>query len=52
MRMVALGSAGLEISAMGLDCMGLSEFLGPIDRGESLRMLARAAGTDADRAES
>ncbi|GAA3530433.1 aldo/keto reductase [Nonomuraea rosea] len=41
MRMVKLG--GLEVSALGLGCMGLSEFLGPTDRDESLTALRKAA---------
>ncbi|MFC4118415.1 aldo/keto reductase [Nonomuraea zeae] len=42
MRMVKLGD-GLEVSALGLGCMGLSEFLGPTDRDESLATLRKAA---------
>lgn len=42
MRMVKLGG-GLEVSALGLGCMGLSEFLGPADREESLATLGKAA---------
>ncbi|MEV0622945.1 aldo/keto reductase [Nonomuraea sp. NPDC050404] len=42
MRMVKLGG-GLEVSALGLGCMGLSEFFGPTDRNESLAALRRAA---------
>ncbi|MEV4172018.1 aldo/keto reductase [Nonomuraea sp. NPDC049709] len=42
MRMVKLGG-GLEVSALGLGCMGLSEFLGPTDRDESLGTLRKAA---------
>ncbi len=33
----------LEVSALGLGCMGMSEFYGPRDDGESLRVLCRAA---------
>ena len=32
----------LEVSALGLGCMGMSEFYGPIDERESLDTLARA----------
>jgi aryl-alcohol dehydrogenase-like predicted oxidoreductase len=35
--------AGEDVSAMGLGCMGMSEFYGPSDDAESLRTLARAA---------
>ena len=33
---------GLAVSALGLGCMGMSEFYGPRDDAESLRVLARA----------
>jgi aryl-alcohol dehydrogenase-like predicted oxidoreductase len=33
---------GLRVSALGLGCMGMSEFYGPRDREESLRTIARA----------
>ncbi|AXA94485.1 aldo/keto reductase [Massilia sp. YMA4] len=35
--------AEMEVSALGLGCMGMSEFYGPSDDAESLRTLARAA---------
>ena len=35
MRTVTLGSTGLEVPAIGLGCMGLSEFYGPADHDES-----------------
>ena len=33
---------GLSVSTLGLGCMGMSEFYGPRDDAESLRVLARA----------
>ncbi|HXQ64705.1 MAG TPA: aldo/keto reductase [Steroidobacteraceae bacterium] len=42
MKRVALGRSGLEVSAIGLGCMGMSEFYGPSDDSESLATLARA----------
>lgn len=42
MRTVALGKTGLEVSAIGLGCMGMSEFYGPADHDESLATLGRA----------
>lgn len=35
--------AGHDVSALGLGCMGMSEFYGPSDDAESLNTLARAA---------
>lgn len=37
-----LGTAGLEVSALGLGCMGMSEFYGPRDDAESLATLEAA----------
>jgi len=37
-----LGHAGLEISAEGLGCMGMSEFYGPGDDAESIATIHRA----------
>jgi aryl-alcohol dehydrogenase-like predicted oxidoreductase len=37
-----LGSQGLEVGAIGLGCMGMSDFYGPRDEAESLATLARA----------
>jgi aryl-alcohol dehydrogenase-like predicted oxidoreductase len=37
-----LGTQGLEVSAIGLGCMGMSEFYGPSDEDESLATIDRA----------
>jgi len=37
-----LGSQGLEVSAQGLGCMGMSEFYGPGDETESIATIHRA----------
>jgi aryl-alcohol dehydrogenase-like predicted oxidoreductase len=37
-----LGTQGLEVSAIGLGCMGMSQFYGPLDDGESIATLHRA----------
>ncbi|HEX9169836.1 MAG TPA: aldo/keto reductase [Roseiarcus sp.] len=37
-----LGGQGLEVSAIGLGCMGMSQFYGPADEGESIATLHRA----------
>src|SRR5258706_191610 len=37
-----LGSQGLVVSALGLGCMGMSEFYGTADEGESLAAIHRA----------
>ncbi len=37
-----LGSQGLEVSAMGLGCMGMSQSYGPADEAESVATLHRA----------
>lgn len=39
----SLGKHGPLVSALGLGCMGMSEFYGPTDDAESLRVLHRAA---------
>lgn len=42
MRTVRLGKSGVECSAIGLGCMGMSEFYGPQDDVESKKTLERA----------
>jgi aryl-alcohol dehydrogenase-like predicted oxidoreductase len=37
-----LGSGGLEVSALGLGCMGMSQSYGPADEGESVATIHRA----------
>jgi aryl-alcohol dehydrogenase-like predicted oxidoreductase len=42
MQFRKLGSSGLTVSALGLGCMGMSEFYGPRDDGESIATIHRA----------
>jgi len=42
MRSRNLGSAGLEVSEIGLGCMGISEFYGRSDEGEAIATIHRA----------
>lgn len=42
MKQRQLGSQGLTVSAMGLGCMGMSEFYGPGDEAESIATIHRA----------
>ncbi|KTC66324.1 aldo/keto reductase (plasmid) [Legionella adelaidensis] len=42
MKKRKLGQEGLEVSALGLGCMGMSYAYGPADRSESIRVLDRA----------
>src|SRR5690349_16960699 len=42
MRQVTLGASGLRCGALGLGCMGMSEFYGPQDDATSLKTLDRA----------
>ncbi len=42
MQTVSVGHAGLRSSAIGLGCMGMSEFYGQADDAQSLRTLERA----------
>ena len=37
-----MGKSRLVVSRMGLGCMGMSEFYGPADEGESIRTIHRA----------
>lgn len=37
-----LGSSGLEVSVLGLGCMGMSDFYGGADEAESIRVLHRS----------
>src|SRR4051812_20083490 len=37
-----LGTQGLEVSALGLGCMGMSEFYGTTDEGEAVATIHRA----------
>ena len=43
MKQVSLGSGGLRVPAIGLGCMGMSDFYGSSSEAENLRVLARAA---------
>src|SRR3954471_5902546 len=42
MQKRTLGSDGLEVSAMGLGCMGMSEFYGTADEDEAVATIHRA----------
>ncbi len=42
MQTRALGTGGLEVSAQGLGCMGMSEFYGTSDEAESIETMHRA----------
>ena len=41
-RTLGMGSAALDVSALGLGCMGMSEFYGAADEGEAIRTIHRA----------
>lgn len=43
-----LGSNGPQVSAIGLGCMGMSEFYGPSDEAESLAVIERAFALGVD----
>ncbi|MDQ3879344.1 MAG: aldo/keto reductase, partial [Actinomycetota bacterium] len=42
MRKRALGAAGLQVSEIGLGCMGMSEFYGTADENEAIATIRRA----------
>src|SRR5437773_4419899 len=42
MQLRTLGKSGLNVSALGLGCMGMSEFYGPGDERESIATIHRA----------
>ncbi len=42
MQFRELGRSGLKVSALGLGCMGMSEFYGPGDEAESIATIQRA----------
>lgn len=43
MEYTELGTTGVEVSAMGLGCMGFSGSYGPADEAESQEVIRRAA---------
>ena len=43
-----LGTQGMEVSAIGLGCMGMSQSYGPADEGESIATLHRAVELGCD----
>jgi aryl-alcohol dehydrogenase-like predicted oxidoreductase len=42
MQSRTLGSQGLEVSAIGLGCMGMSDLYGPADEAESIATIHAA----------
>jgi aryl-alcohol dehydrogenase-like predicted oxidoreductase len=42
MRQITLGRTGISISALGLGCMGMSDFYGPRDEQEAIATIHRA----------
>ena len=49
-RTLGLGSATLDVSALGLGCMGMSEFYGAADEGEATSTIHRALNLGVTRA--
>lgn len=41
-KRIRLGSSDLEVSVLGLGCMGMAEFYGPTDEAESIRTIRQA----------
>lgn len=48
MKKRALGKSGLAVSALGLGCMGMSEFYGPTDQQEAIATIHRAIDLGVD----
>ncbi len=48
MKKRALGKSGLAVSALGLGCMGMSEFYGPTDQKEGIATIHRAIDLGVD----
>lgn len=48
MKKRALGKSGLAVSALGLGCMGMSEFYGPTDQKEAIATIHRAIDLGVD----
>jgi len=46
MKQRTLGKSGLTVSAVGLGCMGMSEFYGPADEATSMETIQRALDLD------
>src|SRR5215470_5747484 len=46
MKMRKLGASGPAVSALGLGCMGMSDFYGPSDRGEAIATIRAALDAD------
>ena len=42
MKLISLGSQGLRVPAIGLGCMGMSEFYGSSNEEQSLRTIDQA----------
>ncbi len=42
MKQVSLGKEGLQVSEMGLGCMGMSDFYGPADEKESIQVIQKS----------